>query len=69
MKWVYNIPTPPFKSEFIMFMSEIIRCICMHIGVYRAQQQGYGHPLQVFMSRKAEERGKTTWGKSSLKKG
>ena len=41
----------------------------MHIGVYTTQQQGYGHPLQLFMSIKAEERGKTTWGKSSLKKG
>ena len=41
----------------------------MHIGVYRAQKQGYGHPLQLFMSMKAEERGKTAWGKSSLKKG
>ena len=41
----------------------------MHIGACRAQQQGYGHHLQLFMSRKDEERGKTTWGKSSLKKG
>ena len=41
----------------------------MHIGVYRTQQQGYGHPLQLFMSKKYEERGKTTWGKYSLKKG
>ena len=41
----------------------------MHIGAYRAQQQGYGHHLQLFMSKKDEERGKTTWGKSSLKKG
>ena len=41
----------------------------MHISVYRAYQQGYGHPLQLFMSRKDEERDKTTWGKSSLKKG
>ena len=46
-------------------MSEIIR----NIVAYRAQQQGYGHPLQLFMSRKVEERGKTTWEKSSLKKG
>ena len=30
----------------------------MHIGAYKAQQQGYGHPLQLFMSRKAKERGK-----------
>ena len=41
----------------------------MHIGGYRAQRQGYDNPLQLFMSRKAKERGKTTWGKSSLKKG
>ena len=41
----------------------------MHIGAHRAEQQGYGHPLQLFMSKKAEERGKTTWGKSSLNKG
>ena len=64
MKWVYNIPTPPFNSDFMMFLYEIY----MHIGVYRAHQQGYGHPLQLFMSRKVEERGITTWGKSSLKK-
>ena len=41
----------------------------VHIGVYRAQQQGYGQHLQVFISGKADERGKTTWRKSSLKKG
>ena len=41
----------------------------VHIGVYRFQQQGYGHLLQLFMSKKVEERGKTTWEKSSLKKG
>ena len=41
----------------------------MHIGVHRAHQQAYGHHLQLFMSRKVEERGKTTWGKSSLKIG
>ena len=41
----------------------------VHIGVYSAQQQGYGHPLQLFMCRKVKERGKTTWVKSSLKKG
>ena len=26
-----------------------------NIGVYRAQQQGYGHPLQLFMSRKVRK--------------
>ena len=30
----------------------------MHIGVYRAQQQGYGHPLQLFMSRKVRKEAK-----------
>ena len=39
------------------------------MDAYRAQQQGYGHPLTISMSKKDEERGKTTWGKSSLKKG
>ena len=41
----------------------------VHIGVYRDHQQGYAQPLQLFMSRKAKESGKTTLGKSSLKKG
>ena len=41
----------------------------MHIGAYRAQQQGYGHPLTIIHVQKSEERGKTTWKKSSLKKG
>ena len=40
----------------------------MHLGAYRAQQEGYGHPLQFILSRKVEERGKNTWEKSSLKK-
>ena len=39
------------------------------MDAYRAQQQGYAHPLTIIMSKKDEERGKTTWGKSSLKKG
>ena len=38
------------------------------MDAYRAQQQGYGHPLTIVMSRN-EERGKTTWEKSSLKIG
>ena len=65
MEWVYNTPTPPFKSDFMMDLYEIIR----NIDAYRAQQQGYGNPLQLFLSRKVQERGKTTWGKSSLKNG
>ena len=40
-----------------------------NIGVYRPQQQGYGHPLANIMSKKDEERGKNTWGKSFLKIG
>ena len=58
MEWVYNIPSHTFKCEFMIDLSEIIR----NIDLNRVQQQGYGHPLQLFMSRKAEERGKTTWG-------
>ena len=41
----------------------------MHKDEYRVHQQGYGHPFTIIMSKKDEERGKTTWGKSSLKKG
>ena len=62
MKWVYYIPTPPLKCEFMMFMSKNIR-------VYRFQQQGYGHTLVIIHVQKSKERGKTTWGKYSLKKG
>ena len=39
------------------------------MDAYRAQQQGYGHPLTIIHVQEAEERGKTTWEKSSLKKG
>ena len=39
------------------------------MDAYRAQQQGYGHPLAFFRVQKFGERGKTTWGKSSLEKG
>ena len=39
------------------------------MDAYMAQQQGYGHPLTIILVWKSEERGKTTWGKSSLKKG
>ena len=39
------------------------------MDAYRAQQQGYGHPLTIIHVQKNEKRGKTTWGKSSLKKG
>ena len=27
----------------------------MHIDAYRAQQQGYGHPLTIIMSRKVSK--------------
>ena len=30
----------------------------MYIDTYRAQQQGYDHPLQLFMSKKVKKRGK-----------
>ena len=56
-----NIPTPPLSLTLLWYET--------NIGVYRAQQQWYGHPLQLFMYKKVEKRGKTTWGKSSLKKG
>ena len=39
------------------------------MNAYRSQQQGYGHPLTIIYVQKSEERGKTTWGKSSLKIG
>ena len=31
----------------------------MHIGAYRSQKQGYGHPLQLFMSIKVRKEAKT----------
>ena len=55
MEWVYNIPTPPFKSDFMMELFEIIR----NIDAYRAQQQGYGHPLTFIMSEELREEEKT----------
>ena len=54
MKWVHYIPTPPFKFDFMM----IYRFIWMHTSVYRAQQQGYGHPLQLFVSIKLRKESK-----------
>ena len=39
------------------------------MDAYRAQQQGYGCPLTIIHVQKTEEKGKTTWEKSSLKKG
>ena len=41
----------------------------MHMDAYRAQQQGYGCPLTIIHVQKTEEKGKTTWEKSSLKIG
>ena len=38
------------------------------MDAYRAWKQGYGHTLTIIHVQKDEERGKTTWGKSSLKK-
>ena len=39
----------------MMELSKII----MNIDAYRAQQQGYGHPLQLFMSIKVRKEEKT----------
>ena len=46
-----NIPTPPFKSDFMI----VCQNIWMHMDAYRAQQQGYGHPLRIIMSRKVRK--------------
>ena len=34
----------------------------MHIGAYSAQLQGYGYPLQLFMSRKVRKEDKGSPG-------
>ena len=48
MKWAYYIPTtPPLRLNWLWY-----------IGVYRAQQQGYGHLLQLCMSRKVKKEAK-----------
>ena len=54
MEWVYNILAPSFNSEFMMYLSEII----INIDAYRAQQQGYDYPLQLFMSKKVRKEAK-----------
>ena len=54
MEWVYNIPVPPFKCDFMIDLSKIIK----NIDAYGAQQQGYGNPLQLFMSIKGREEAK-----------
>ena len=33
-------------------------CIWMHMDAYRAQQQGYGHPLTIIMSKKVRKEAK-----------
>ena len=40
-----------------------------NMDAYKAQQQGYGHRVTIYYVQKSEERGKSTWGKSSLKIG
>ena len=45
-------------------MSEIIK----NIDLYRAQQQGYGHPLQLFMSRKVRKEAKPNGENTSSRK-
>ena len=32
--------------------------VCQNIGVYMAQQQGYGHPLTIIMSKKLRKEAK-----------
>ena len=54
MEWVYNIPAPPFKCDFMIDLSKII----INIDAYPSQQQGYGHPLQLFMSSKVRKNAK-----------
>ena len=50
MKWVYYIPQSPLSLN--------LRWYVKNIGVYRAQQQGYGHPLTIIMSRKVRKEAK-----------
>ena len=52
-------------SEFMM----VCQKIHMHMDAYRAQQQGYGHPLTIIMSRKVRKEAKPHGEKSSLKIG
>ena len=50
-EWVYYSPTTPYKYEFMMVWKK-------YIDAYRAQQQGYGHPLTIIMSRKVRKKEK-----------
>ena len=36
----------------------VFQKIWMHMDAYRAQQQGYGHPLKISMSRKVRKEAK-----------
>ena len=67
IKWVYYIPTPPPPPQVRFYddISEIIR----KIYAYRAQHKGYGHPFTIYLVQRPKERGKNTWGKSSLEIG
>ena len=61
MKWVYYIPTPPFKYK-IMMVCQKYRCI-------EGAKARLWSSFTIIHVQKSEERGKTTWGKSSLNKG
>ena len=54
MEWVFDILTPALKPEFMVEYLKNIK----NIYVYRAQKQGYGHPLQFILSKKMRKEAK-----------
>ena len=44
----------PYKYDFMMVWKKE----WMHMDAYRAQQQGYGHPLTIIMYRKVKKKAK-----------
>ena len=61
MSWFNNIPTPPFKYDFMM--------VCQKYRCIQGPTTRLWSPFNNYYVEKAKEKGKTTWGKSSLKKG
>ena len=54
MEWVFDILTSPINPEIMVgYLKNII-----NIYVYRAQQQGYGHPLQFILSKNLRKEAK-----------
>ena len=51
----FNIFQHPPISMTLLWYEKNIQ---MHIDAYRAQQQGYGHPLTIIMSRKVRKEAK-----------